>query len=204
MTLGVKESAEILEVHPNTVRNWTKEGVLTDVRIQGAKQARYDEQEVRRLALLRQAPTYQSYPRERGVHQVAVTVFVEAEGVDAHDAGAGAVMAINRLIHTNHVEEFQDMPTSITPKCSKCYLEAGVTGKGVIKSHYPGEHGPVRKPYKPCSGTGKAPWVPDQPVVGFVRADRLRIAARVFDVMETGMAAGNGHLWIRPTRRSYR
>lgn len=203
MTLGVNETARLLEVHPNTVRNWTKQGILTDVRIQGSKQARYDEQDINRLATARQAPAFTNY--ERGPHQVAITVFVEAEGIDAHDASAGASMAISQALREASLDELQDMPTSLAPACRSCGLTAGLTGKGVMKSHYPGEHGPVRKPNKPCPGVGHTPAVRSEPVVGYLRMrDGLRISARVFQVMEAGMAAGNGYLWVRPTVKAFR
>lgn len=54
--VGVNTAAVALGVHPNTVRNWTKDGLLTDVRVPGSAFARYDLDEVRALASHRKDP----------------------------------------------------------------------------------------------------------------------------------------------------
>lgn len=55
-TIGGRQAAHLLGVHENTVRNWTKTGLLTDVRIPGTGHARYDMAEVERLVENRQRP----------------------------------------------------------------------------------------------------------------------------------------------------
>ncbi len=47
--LGVKETAERLGVHPNTVRNWARDGLLTDRRIEGTRFHRFDAEEIAAL-----------------------------------------------------------------------------------------------------------------------------------------------------------
>jgi DNA-binding transcriptional MerR regulator len=47
--IGVAAAARILQVHENTIRNWTKQGYLVPIRTPGG-QARYYEQDVQALA----------------------------------------------------------------------------------------------------------------------------------------------------------
>jgi hypothetical protein len=99
-------------------------------------------------------------PRQR--HRVAVVVFCETEGVDYHDAGTGAVMAIEHALNGG---------------------ETGATGHAALARVASGDDNPPR--------------------VGFIRKDGLRVMADVHDVMEIGMAAGNGYLWTHPTRKAF-
>lgn len=47
--LNVRETAQLLGVHENTVRNWVREGTLTSARVAGARQHRFARSEVERL-----------------------------------------------------------------------------------------------------------------------------------------------------------
>lgn len=47
--LGVRETAERLGVHPNTIRNWARSGQLPTARIPGARFHRFDARDVERL-----------------------------------------------------------------------------------------------------------------------------------------------------------
>lgn len=48
--LNVRQTAELLGVHENTVRNWTKSGLLTPAQRLPSGYARYDRQAVEALA----------------------------------------------------------------------------------------------------------------------------------------------------------
>ena len=54
-SLGVRETAAMLGVHENTVRNWVTDGVLTDMRLPGTRHTRLHPLEVERLAAGRHA-----------------------------------------------------------------------------------------------------------------------------------------------------
>ncbi|HYG83398.1 MAG TPA: helix-turn-helix domain-containing protein [Verrucomicrobiae bacterium] len=47
--LTIKQASEILQVHPNTLRNWDKNGLLKAVRIGVRKDRRYKRQDVMKL-----------------------------------------------------------------------------------------------------------------------------------------------------------
>jgi hypothetical protein len=47
--LNVQQTAERLQVHPNTVRNWVREGILASARIPGSRFHRFDAGDVERL-----------------------------------------------------------------------------------------------------------------------------------------------------------
>jgi excisionase family DNA binding protein len=53
--LSVGETASRLGVHPNTVRNWVKDGILKSARVAGSRFHRFDATEVERLARSRGA-----------------------------------------------------------------------------------------------------------------------------------------------------
>lgn len=42
--LTIKEAAQLINVHPNTLRNWEKEGRITAVRIGSRRDRRYPKQ----------------------------------------------------------------------------------------------------------------------------------------------------------------
>lgn len=52
-TINVQETAERLQVHANTVRNWARDGVLTDARIPGTSFRRFYVDEVDALVVHR-------------------------------------------------------------------------------------------------------------------------------------------------------
>ncbi len=47
--LSVRETARILGVHENTVRNWEKKGVLRAARLPGSEYRRFDRTEIERM-----------------------------------------------------------------------------------------------------------------------------------------------------------
>jgi len=48
--LTLKQACELLQVHPNTLRNWDKNGILKAIRIGAGKLRRYKKEDI--LALL--------------------------------------------------------------------------------------------------------------------------------------------------------
>lgn len=54
--LNVADAAALLQVHPNTVRNWVRSGYLTDVRLPGTKWAKLDRRELEVIRLGRAKP----------------------------------------------------------------------------------------------------------------------------------------------------
>jgi hypothetical protein len=48
--VGVTDAAKRLDVHPNTVRNWVRDGLLTDARIPGTRYLRLRLEDIERLA----------------------------------------------------------------------------------------------------------------------------------------------------------
>jgi excisionase family DNA binding protein len=48
--LNVTETAKRLGVHPNTIRNWARDGLLTDARVPGTRYLRFHLEDVERLA----------------------------------------------------------------------------------------------------------------------------------------------------------
>ena len=53
--LNVRETAQRLGVHENTVRNWVRAGILQSARIPGSQFHRFDARDVERLAQQRGA-----------------------------------------------------------------------------------------------------------------------------------------------------
>jgi len=47
--LTMKETCELLKVHPNTLRQWDKKGILKAVRFGTRKDRRYKKEDVARL-----------------------------------------------------------------------------------------------------------------------------------------------------------
>lgn len=44
--LTIKQASELLNVHPNTLRNWDKSGILKPVRIGARKDRRYKREDI--------------------------------------------------------------------------------------------------------------------------------------------------------------
>ena len=47
--LTLEQVSELLQVHPNTLRNWDKDGTLKAIRIGARKLYRYKKEEVRKF-----------------------------------------------------------------------------------------------------------------------------------------------------------
>jgi len=47
--LTLKEACEILKVHPNTLRQWDKKGVLTAIRIGLKRSRRYKKEDIEKF-----------------------------------------------------------------------------------------------------------------------------------------------------------
>lgn len=60
--LGVKEAAEVLGVHPQTVRGWTRKGFLRAIRLLGSRHRRYTEDEIERVKGLMAGQGVQPHP----------------------------------------------------------------------------------------------------------------------------------------------
>lgn len=63
--LNVRQTAQRLGVHENTVRNWTREGLLPDARVPGSRSLRFRAADVERLIAQRGARTVPSLQAER-------------------------------------------------------------------------------------------------------------------------------------------
>lgn len=163
----------------------------------------------------------------RETHKVAIVVLCEAEGVDEHDAASAAQYAIGQALRDANQPDNQDKVGSVRgPVCSECGIswpksedrfDGGIDSDGNIRSHISCERwspeelrrGQLADGYDEplqdaCEGSGKPPRRPDEPVVGFTRQDGLPIYARVHEIMDAGMAAGNGYLWLQPTWKGFR
>lgn len=142
----------------------------------------------------------------REARRVAVVVFCEAAGVDDYDAAVGAQLALSRLIHEHGVADPDCKLVGVAgpPRCAACGAPATITARGKVRAHPSCESYVTRPGQTSCSGSGKPPAQPSEPVIGFERADRVGIYARVHQIMDVGMAAGNGYLWTRPTVKAFR
>lgn len=47
--LSLKQACEILNCHPNTLRNWDKKGILKAIRLGTRKDRRYKKQDILKL-----------------------------------------------------------------------------------------------------------------------------------------------------------
>lgn len=87
--LSVSETARLLGVHDNTVRNWANAGTLVSARLPGAKQHRFAREEVMRMVAQRGNPASSIAPQLR----VDEPELVSASGLDqwaAHSDAKGA------------------------------------------------------------------------------------------------------------------
>lgn len=62
--LNVRETAHLLGVHENTIRNWARDGVLPSAKLAGSRFHRFDARDVERLRQQRGA-TVVSVKQER-------------------------------------------------------------------------------------------------------------------------------------------
>jgi hypothetical protein len=151
-------------------------------------------------------------PRE--THRVAVTVFAEAEGADGNDAASVVAMVLRELIHDNAEADGHALLGSAgLPTCDHCGVRIGLTPSGNVATHMVGEtwspddfvrDNPAMEKPDACAGSGQPPHLSTQPVIGFTHRNGATLYARVHDVMETGMALGNGYLWAKPTSKAFR
>lgn len=140
----------------------------------------------------------------RKVRRCAIVVFCEAEGVDEQDAAAAAQYALSNLIRTHGLEGVE-LESVSEPTCSVCGVDQlRLTKKGNITSHASCERFVARRRVDRCVGSGKLPRVPNEPIIGYTARSGLALHARVHQVMEAGMALGNGYLWAKTTRKGFR
>lgn len=50
--LTIKQAAEYLAVHPNTLRNWEKDGRIQPVRLGTRRDRRYQQEDLEKLTLI--------------------------------------------------------------------------------------------------------------------------------------------------------
>lgn len=153
-------------------------------------------------------------PTTETVHRVAIAVFCEAAGVDERDAAMVAEMTIRRALLAQKLplDEVAGLGTTRPPRCDTCGVDAGLGPAGNITRHVENERwspedvdvdADEERP-QACAGSGLPPVVDDRPVIGFTRPDGVPYHARIFQVRDVGVAAGNGYLWTRPTVAAYR
>lgn len=95
--LNVTETASLLGVHPNTVRNWVAAGTLISARVPGAKQHRFAREEVMRLVEQRGNPASSIAPQFRTDEPELVSATRLAEWA-AHDDAKGAFPELMRRL----------------------------------------------------------------------------------------------------------
>lgn len=139
----------------------------------------------------------------RKVHKCAVVVFCEAEGVDEADAAYAAQLAISHTLRENAVKGVK-LESINDHQCAECGVtELKLTKKGLIPSHAAGERWVAREKKYRCPGSGKKPRNYEEPVVGYIARNGHTLYARVHQLMEVGVALGNGYLWARTTRKAF-
>lgn len=95
--LNVTETARLLGVHPNTVRNWVAAGVLVSSRLPGTKQNRFAREEVMRLVESRGAAASSIAPLLRTDEPELASALRLAEWA-AHDDAKGAFPELMRRL----------------------------------------------------------------------------------------------------------
>lgn len=98
--LNVRETARRLAVHENTVRNWTRSGVLPDARVPGSRYHRFRVEDVERLLAQRGAtvPSLQSERRTVNPELVSASQLVQWPTTRARDAQERFPELIRRLL----------------------------------------------------------------------------------------------------------
>lgn len=154
----------------------------------------------------------------RTTHRVAIVLLCEAEGLTEQDAADGATLALKHVFieHGKTDDESQLLVGQVREGvCSYCGVNAGLASEHTVKDHLQGETWSLEelKADNPnedfsgienCSGSGHSPRKAVDPVVGFTRADKLPIYARIHKIIDAGTAIGNGYLWASPTWEGFK
>lgn len=96
--LKVREAAARLGVHPNTIRNWIREGALPSARLPGARNHRLDERDVERLRQHRGAPVAPIEPERRAIGPELVNASDLARWGATRDAQSRFPELVRRLL----------------------------------------------------------------------------------------------------------
>lgn len=134
--LNVRETARLLGVHENTVRNWVKDGSLRDSRIPGSRFHRFRRGDVERLAEQRGKPA----PSLQGERQT-----IGPELVDASQLAAWPVTDSRRA--QGLFPELMRRLLSATPNISSIFVRSG---DGVALSGWDGSATSEGAPFLPA------------------------------------------------------
>lgn len=117
--LNVRETAELLGVHENTVRNWVKAGTLVSARVPGSKQHRFAREEVLRLQ------------KERGASASSVAPALRTDGPELITANELNTWASRNDSKTAFPELMRRL-LAVTPGISNLQVRAheGVAASG--------------------------------------------------------------------------
>lgn len=98
--LNVRETAQRLDVHENTVRNWARQGLLPEARVPGSRFHRFRAADVERLASQRGAPTPSLQSERQAVNPelVSASQLNQWPTTRARDAQANFPELIRRLL----------------------------------------------------------------------------------------------------------
>ncbi|WP_336856043.1 helix-turn-helix domain-containing protein [Sinomonas albida] len=96
--LSVGETAQLLGVHENTVRNWVRSGTLVSARVPGSKQHRFSREEVLRLVRQRGNPTSSVAPQLRSVEPELVSAVELDQWAARNDAKGAFPDLVRRLL----------------------------------------------------------------------------------------------------------
>lgn len=96
--LTVTETARLLGVHENTVRNWVTAGTLVSARLPGAKQHRFAREEVMRLVAQRGNPASSIAPQLRRDEPELVSAIQLDQWAASNDAKGAVPDLVRRLL----------------------------------------------------------------------------------------------------------
>lgn len=96
--LNVRETAQRLGVHENTVRNWVRAGILQSARIPGSQFHRFDARDVERLAQQRGATVSSIEPERRTIGPELVDGTQLSQWATTQDAHTGLPELVRRLL----------------------------------------------------------------------------------------------------------